>query len=35
MHENARQLYALGLCTFTVPAVLFLPRVGWLAAAIA
>ena len=31
---SARQLYALGFCVFTVPAILLLPRVGWLWAAI-
>ena len=32
---SARQLYALGFCVFTVPAILLLPRVGWLWAAAA
>lgn len=31
---NARQLYALGFAAFTVPAILLLPRTGWLWAAI-
>lgn len=32
---NARQLYALGFAAFTVPAILLLPRTGWLWALIA
>lgn len=28
--SNARQLYALGFAAFTVPAILLLPRTGWL-----
>ena len=31
---NARQLYALGFAAFTVPAILLLPRTGWLWAAV-
>ena len=30
MESAARRLYALGFCAFTVPAVLLLPRAGWL-----
>ena len=32
---NARQFYALGFAAFTVPAILLLPRTGWLWALIA
>lgn len=33
--NDARRLYALGFCVFTVPAILLLPRLGWLWALIA
>ena len=33
--NDARRLYALGFCVFTVPAILLLPRSGWLWALIA
>lgn len=35
MESAARRLYALGFCAFTVPAVLLLPRAGWLWAGLA
>ncbi len=34
MTSNARQYYALGFAAFTVPAILILPRTGWLWAAV-
>lgn len=34
MSSDARQYYALGFAAFTVPAILILPRTGWLWAAV-
>ncbi|MBQ6430279.1 MAG: LPXTG cell wall anchor domain-containing protein [Oscillospiraceae bacterium] len=34
MTANARQYYALGFAAFTVPAILILPKTGWLWAAV-